>query len=255
MNDGITVCINVLRSVFYYLSTTKHIDLCDLDDHELVQAVHPMARMVGKFFASMTSDQMAQFRSLRGVQGQTAGTRRVEEAIQRTDPTFDPPGLREYLERERAQTTTRAFEEIQGIEQVLQSMVVSELKNEFGPIESNWWFGGVPKGVRKKVDDRVNEEGGKKGGRAENFDLIDYREIVLANWQLFERMFAHGKGSKDHRTKWIVDVNELRKPVMHASRGQSLPITEEQLALLQQIHSWLRSQTGDSMMDGLETIE
>ncbi len=31
---------------------------------------------------------------------------------------------------------------------------------------------------------------------------------------------------------------------MHASRGQSLPITEEQLALLEEIHEWLESQIG-----------
>jgi DNA sulfur modification protein DndB len=53
---------------------------------------------------------------------------------------------------------------------------------------------------------------------------------------------ARGKGSKDNKTKWIVEVNDLRKPVMHASRGQSLPITEEELALLEEIHGWLRDQ-------------
>jgi DNA sulfur modification protein DndB len=62
--------------------------------------------------------------------------------------------------------------------------------------------------------------------------LIDYREVILANWPLFEATFSHGKGSKESKTKWIAEVNELRKPVVHASRGKSLPITEEQLAVL-----------------------
>jgi len=101
--------------------------------------------------------------------------------------------------------------------------------------------------VRKKVDDRRNEEGGKSGGREDNFDLIDYREVITANWPLFEAMFARGKGSKKARTKWLVDVNELRKPVMHASRGQSLPITEQQLGVLQEVHSWLVEQTGEKV--------
>jgi hypothetical protein len=102
----------------------------------------------------------------------------------------------------------------------------------------------VPKGVRKKVDDRINEEGGKSGGREQNFDLIDYRDIINANWPLFEATLARGKGSKDNRTKWIVEVNDLRKRVMHASKGQSLPITEEQLALLDDTHRWLEEQIG-----------
>jgi hypothetical protein len=81
----------------------------------------------------------------------------------------------------------------------------------------------LPKAVRKKVDDRINEEGGKKGGREENFDLVDYRDIITANWTLFEATLGRGNGSKDVRTKWIVEVNDLRKPVMHASKGVSLP--------------------------------
>jgi hypothetical protein len=185
---------------------------------------------------------MSQFRALRGVQGQTAGTRRLEQYIQQTDSTFEPPGLKEFLEREKAQTTTRAYEEIKAIEHILQTTVVGELKSEFGPQEEDWWFAGVPKAVRKKVDDRRNEEAGKSGGREQNFDLIDYRAIILENWNLFEPSMARGKGSKDNKTKWIVEVNDLRKPVMHASRGQSLPITEQQLALLEEIHRWLRDQ-------------
>ena len=107
----------------------------------------------------------------------------------------------------------------------------------------------MPKGVRKKVDDRINEEGGKKGGRAENFDLLDYRDIAEANWQLFEAPLARGKGNKQARTKWLVEVNDLRKPVMHASKGQSLPITEEQVAFLDEIHRWLQTQLNEEFPD------
>lgn len=242
MNDGVTVCINVLRSICHHLQTVGHIRLSDLDDQELVEVVRPYAKLVGQHFASLTSDQVAQFRALRGVQGQTTGTRRVEEMIRRSEASFDPPGLGEYLEREKAQTTTRAFEEIQAIEQVLQTTVLTELKNEFGTDEKDWWFNGIPKSVRKKVDDRINEEGGKKGGREQNLDLIDYRDIIHTNWGIFEAILARGKGSKESKTKWIVEVNELRKPVVHASRGVSLPITEEQLALLQEIRMWVQGQ-------------
>jgi DNA sulfur modification protein DndB len=110
----------------------------------------------------------------------------VEESIAQREPLFDPPGLREFLEREKAQTTTKAFAEIQAIEQILQTTIIAELKNEYGPDEQNWFFAGVPKHVRKKVADRINEEGGKKGGREENFDLIDYREVIVFTWPLFE---------------------------------------------------------------------
>ncbi len=260
MNDGVTVCTNVLRSAFHHLLTVRHVPLGQLSDDELVEQVKPCAKLVGSYFASMPPEALIHFRALRGVQGQTTGTRRVEEFIRRSVPTFDPPGLREFLERQRSQTTTRAFQSLTRIETILQSNVVGELKNEFGTDELSWWFNGVPKGVRKKVDDRINEEGGKKGGREENFDLIDYRDIAVENWQLFEGTLARGKGSKDKRTKWIVDVNELRKSVMHASKGVSLPITEEQLAFLEEVEQWLRGQVeaegeGEGVPQELELAE
>jgi hypothetical protein len=82
----------------------------------------------------------------------------------------------------------------------------------------------------------------KKGGREEGFDLIDYRDVIMHNWPLFEESLGRGKGNKEARTKWIVDVNDLRKPIMHASKGVSLPITEGQLAFLQDTAAWLDGQ-------------
>jgi hypothetical protein len=221
-----------------------------LSDSELIELITPLATLVGQYFGGLTTDQMTQFRALRGVQGQTTGTRRLEEFLHRNVPDFNPPGLKEFLAREQAQTTSRAFDEIQIIEKILQATVLSELKSEFGDQETEWFFGGVPKGVRKKVDDRINEQGGKSGGREENFDVIHYREIVSENWDLFEKILGRGeKGSKDKRTKWIHDVNELRQKVVHASKGQSLPITEEQLAILEDIREWLQHQVSESPLE------
>jgi len=245
MNNGVTACINALRSVFHHLQVVKHIRFVDLDDEDILEVITPFARSVGRYFGSMSPEQVTVFRRFQGITGQTTGTRRVEEAISRVDPSFDPPELREFLEREKAQTTTSAFQVIHRIEQALQTTVLSELKSEFGEKEQDWWFNGVPKSVRKKVDDRINEEAGKKGGRQENFDLIDYRDVITTNWPLFAELLSRGKGNKEAKTKWIVEVNDLRKPVMHASKGISLPITEEQLASLEEIEEWLLGQVAN----------
>lgn len=66
MNDGVTVCINVLRSIFHHLQLVKHIKLAELDDHELVEVVKPYAVHVGKYFSSLGPEQMVYFRSATG---------------------------------------------------------------------------------------------------------------------------------------------------------------------------------------------
>ncbi|HVI71628.1 MAG TPA: hypothetical protein VM656_09100, partial [Pyrinomonadaceae bacterium] len=67
---------------------------------------------------------------------------------------------------------------------------------------------------------------------------------IIDNWELLGDLLGRGKGNKEAKTKWLVEVNELRKPVMHASKGVSLPITEEQLTSLEEIEEWLRIQIG-----------
>lgn len=120
MNDGITVCINVLRSIFVHLADVKKIDLPELDDHELAAAVQPFAKLIGSYFAGMSEEQMKQFRALRGVQGQTTGTRRVEQFIKSSQPAFDPPGLSDFISRTKSETTKQAFEQLHKIEVLLQ---------------------------------------------------------------------------------------------------------------------------------------
>jgi DNA sulfur modification protein DndB len=250
MNDGVTVCIAVLRSILTHLESTKKMKVSELANDELVEVLTPWGNKIGRYFSDLNPEQLRGFRSLRGVQGQTSGRCRVQLALRNDDPTFDPPGLDEFINREKAQTTTRAFEAISRIEEVLQRTVIDELKREIGPAEEEWWFMGVPKNVRKKVDERRNEEGGKNK-REQNFDLIDYREIIQYKYEIFEPILAWGsKGSKDSRTKWLVEVNELRKHVMHASKGVHAPISEDQLARLEEIETWITSKVGIDAEEG-----
>jgi DGQHR domain-containing protein len=44
MNDGVTVCINALRSIFHHLQNVKRIRLSDLDNNELVEAIAPRGK-------------------------------------------------------------------------------------------------------------------------------------------------------------------------------------------------------------------
>jgi DNA sulfur modification protein DndB len=241
MNDGVTVCVNVFRSVMDELEK-KGRPLPDLDDDDLAALIAPYGTALGRYFRDMSAEQLEQFRSLRGVQGQTAGTRRAQEYIHREKPEYDPDELQEFLEQEKGQNNQRAFASVTNIERMLQTTVVEELKREFGEDETGWWLLGVPKRIRVKIAERIEEEGSIREKEA-NFDLIDYREIAEKNWPLFEGLLAHGtRGSKEARTKWIADVNDIRKTVMHASKGLHLPVTAQSLAYLQQMEEWLQSQ-------------
>lgn len=240
MNDGIITCINVLRSVFQHLDQTGK-KLIHLDNEDLFACIKPYGEVLGHYFASFSDENRKQFRDLRGVQGQTTRTRRCQKAVHDKFPSFNPAGLERFLEEEKAQTNIKGKTIIDRMETTLQKVMLEELKKEFGSDDSQWWILGVPKKVRLKVTKLFEEEDGKRGGKEFYFDLIDYRDIAVNNWDVFEKLLAYGKtGNKDKRTLWLNFVNDKRKIVAHASSAMTLTI--EDLAQLEEYDLWLSQQ-------------
>lgn len=245
MNDGITICINVLRSVFQHFES-KGLKLIKLDNEELLKTISPYGEALGTYLSGLSEADKKSFRSLRGGQGQSTGTKRCQQAIHEKLPEFDPPGLKDFLELEKSGFNKKAREIIDRIEVLLQKTIIEELKDNFGEDNRLWWFNGVPKSTRKKVTERYEDDDGKRGIEECYFDLIDYRPIIIENWDLFDKLFASAEsGNKEKRTKWLVEINDLRRIVSHASAG--VHITAEQLSKLEECEKWLNHQiTGDT---------
>lgn len=237
MNDGISACIEVLRSVLQTLES-DNTTLVTLTEEELLERLAPYANALGKHLGSLNGAARKQFRDYRGIQGVTTRMRRCQQAIREKIPTFNPNGLDEFIASEKQQTNAKAKIIIDGIENLLQRTCIEVLSEEFG--EESWWVEGVPKSVRTAASTRYEDDNGKRGERWFYFDLIDYRKIAMENWTLFEGIFGHGKQSgKEKKTQWLVNVNESRKIVAHASSGKTLSL--EELEFLQNIESWLNA--------------
>lgn len=235
MNDGVTVCVNTLRSSLVWLDS-KVGGLADVGDADLVSRLEPYGTALATYLGGLTPDQRSQFRALRGGQGQATGTFQAERAMKQLVPEFSPEGLDDFLRREEARTTERARKLIEQIEKGLQLVVLSELKEEY-PDKDQWWFEGVPHNVRTKVSGRIEEEKGRHGGREDYLDLIDYRAIALNNWELFKDILAHGDaGNKLQRTEWIVKVNEVRNVAFHPSH--TTPVAFEDVSRLEEYWTW-----------------
>jgi DGQHR domain-containing protein len=244
MNDGVISCVNVLRSVFQQCDTQK---LVRLDNEDLFEVIKKYAVALGEYLGSLSEQERKSFRDLRGIQGQTRRTRNCQAAIRLKIPDFNPPGLEQFIQQEKAQTNANAKDIIDHIERTLQRVILEELRRECGQDESGWWMLGIPKAVRLKVSQKFEEEGGQRGGKEYYFDLIDYSKIALENWKLFEPLLAYGKSgsSKEKRLSWLNFVNEKRKIVAHASAAVTL--TFEDVAQLEEYKRWLDAKTSGSL--------
>jgi len=245
MNDGVITCVNVLRSVFQHLAGQR---LVTFDNEDLFEFLKKYAVALGEYLGSFSEQERKTFRDLRGIQGQTRRTRNCQAAIRQKIPEFNPQGLDQFLQQEKAQTNLRAKEIIDRIERKLQQVILEELRREYGPDETEWWMLGVPKLVRLKVSQRFEEEEGKRGAKEHYFDLIDYSKIAQENWNLFEPILGLGKsGSKDKKLSWLSVVNEKRKIVSHSSSAVTLSI--EELAQLEEYESWLNAQVSSPLTE------
>jgi hypothetical protein len=169
------------------------------------------------------------------------------EAIHKCFSKFEPPGLKDFIEAREAGTRVQAFELISQIEATLKKKIVLSLKNQFTNSQNTWWFVGVPKNVRKKVDDKINESDGAEGDREQNLDLIHYREIVLHNWSTFGKQFGYGSGNPKTQTGWLVEVNNIRKYTDH--HKERYPTLEE-VKKLREYNDWLQGQSNASGKTG-----
>jgi DNA sulfur modification protein DndB len=240
MNDSVTACMMTLRSVIQYLDL-KGSRLIQLDNEDLIETLRPYADVLASHFGQMSEDDRKRYRDLRGSQGQTARMRRAQQALNVSFPSFNPPGLTDFLLREKEQTNLQAKTIIDRIERALQKLVIQELRQEYN---EEWWVLGVPKSVRVEVTKRSETDDNKRGSREAYFDLIDYRTIAASQWSLFQKVMSQGKKSesKEKQTKWLQDVNEMRNVVSHASSGISLSI--EQVATLEGYERQLAEMSG-----------
>lgn len=248
MNDSVTSCLTVLKSVIVYLEGQGN-KFCRLETKDVSVLLKPYADALGGYFASLSSEQRKLYRDLRGSQGQTARARRAQQALQLIFPEFNPVGLDDYLSREKEQTNLQAKVVIDRMEIMIKDMVVQELHQEFG---EEWWSEGVPRQVRLAITARSENDDNKRGSKEAYFDLIDYRTIAQANWTIFQPLLGDGKKNegKEKQTKWLVDINEMRNTVAHASSGISLSV--EKLSSLRQYESSLKQRLKS---DGTEEID
>lgn len=249
MNNGVTICLNVLRTVMEHLGNAS---LGVLDNDELAARLAPYAKCLGNHFARMSQTDRQQFRQFQGSDGQIMGTRQCQEAIRNEFPKFSPPQLAEWIESRKKNYNDQGRALIEYVETSLQKHILQILKSEYDTDAESWWWEGVPQSVRKKIDDRINESNGKSGGREQNFDLIHYRDIISTNWDLFKEPFGYamaGNG-KEKQTGWIAEVGEMRNIVMHPSRQQFL--SPEKLSALQKYADWLKSRI-EYIKTGIET--
>lgn len=245
MNDGISSLISILRSVFEVLEK-KGFKLINKSNKDVLALIQPYGQAAGQYLSSFDHNQRKAFRDLRGIAGVTYRARQIQNGMRAILPEYNPDGLDQWVDEQKQQTNKLAKELIDHIEVVIQKYILEELKQQYNGHEDLWWYEGIPNAIRTKATGRMEEDKNKRGGREYYFDLIDYKKIILDNWQLFEETFSFGKGGKEKRLEWLDQINEIRKIVAHASSGKTVKI--EDYSKINEYHQWIKQQCEDTQL-------
>lgn len=235
MSDGVTVCINVLRSVLQYLENNGK-KLRHFSDKDLFENVEDYAIAFAAHLDSFDIDERRKFREYRGAQGQLRATKKCQQGMQNLLPDFDPPGLKEFIELESAQTNSKAVAIVSHLENVLRDTIVEELQSQFGEEENQWWPK-IPIGIRISVGNRFEKDNRKLGNQQAYLEIGDFKPIVSDNWDIYEGLLANGKGSKSKRLQWFQDIAEIKKKVCGSPNAAPLPL--EELLKIEEYQNWL----------------
>ena len=113
------------------------------------------------------------------------------------------------------------------IEVRLHKWLLERLKDEYG---EQWWIAGVPKTTRLQCASRMEEEGIPNMPRQAYLTFVDLRDIIKTNWSLFGPTMEQmtGTNGKDRATRWLVELNELRKLWAHPIKQLFLPVSQAQ---------------------------
>ena len=231
-NNGIRALFHIIEDIAEHIRQKDGTDLYLFSAEETFTAIKPYLQVLIDFFKSASGQEVQAFRrigsSLTAVRQQAYG---MEAHINKKIPNFKPSGLREYLESRNEAGTEEAAAKVTKIHRRLFDYVIGTLKEHYGTQKKAWWTKGIDLKIRQKCTAEW-EAKDREGEEESQLYLISYIEICHDNWDLVKdviSMDARDKNNKRANTKWIKDLNEIRKITTHPERGV---LTTDQVAFV-----------------------
>lgn len=221
-NNGIRALFHVIKDVADHVRQKDGTDLYLFEADEAFNEIKPFLQALIDLFKAAKPQEIQAFRrigsSLTAVQQQSFG---MEAHIQRIFPDFRPAGLQEYLDSRDEVGTEEAAARVTKIHRKLFDHVIGTLKYHYGTQNKAWWVRGIPLEIRKQCTAEW-ESKNREGEEESQLYLISYIDICISNWDLVKDVIsldAKDKDNKKQNTKWIRELNEIRKITTHPERG------------------------------------
>ena len=231
-NNGIRALFHVIKDIADHIRQKDGTDLYLFNADKTFAEIKSYLQVLIDYFKGASAQEIQSFRhigsSLTAVRQQAHG---MEAHINKKIPNFEPAGLQEYLESRDEAGTEEAANKVTKIHRRLFDYVIGTLKKHYGTQDKAWWTKGIPLKIRQECTTEW-EAKNRDGEEESQLYLISYINICHNNWVLFKDVISLGASNKDNKqanTKWIKDLNEIRKITTHPERGV---LTTDQVAFV-----------------------
>lgn len=229
-NNGLSALLLVLTAIVEHLDQHGSPRPWQATEEELTAAVAPFVAPIVEIFSTADLSVIRQYRRQVGNAGQRQAAFAMMQAVHEIKPGFNPPDLAEYIKSQDQTGTNVARQLMPELQLKIRDASLRLLRAEFGPEEPGWWRKGVPEKVRTEVAAR-RETSPEGGNYQQFFELLDYRTIAAAHWDLFSPFFAFGDAkSKEKLLDWFSKLNAIRNRVAHPERGT---VSEQELEFIE----------------------
>lgn len=246
MNNGVEAFLRLLSDIVDHVVANEGVSpLTDSTEDVLAPCRYLLDPLIDNL-DGLSLEDGAVYRKLYGSGAGLRYYRKLQVELRAKRPTFNPPGLAEWIKAQDKQFTNEAREIVSDLEAFFNEDIKKRLEDEFGP---DWEQSGVPRAVRKASAERAVEKNLdlKPAEQVKPWDMMyiaEYHDVIAAlPHQIWESRFAKRytrpgdedlSGTWKNRLKWIKALIPIRNDVSH---GRA--VSEESFAFLVDLKTWL----------------
>ncbi len=240
-NRGFLGIILAMNDIVNYLLELKQIS-SNSTPKIIFEKSRPYLETLASFFLNTEEAELTSLRKAYGYGADPKFHGTLQLALRKGHPDMTLVGLDEFLLKEENRNKEQAFTLVSEIEEIhLKKYIRTKLEAEFG---NSWLKKGLPAKIYSEIHQLATEKNRLVENEEDEVDpydqlhMINYREIVKQNWNIFESSFKMPADKKiqgkDNCTKWMERLNSIRNDISHTRF-----IDNEALNFLITLRKWL----------------
>jgi hypothetical protein len=232
-NPGVRAHMLMLPELFKYVENENHVDPQLVDIVELIDQISQLISPIENFIMNGNQSEIAdKFARKFGEGGVREYSDNLCEIIHLKFSDFGSEEFLTRLEEKSGNRVRDANQDTVDISQTISDFVIEKLKAKFGTKDTKsgekaYWDLGISKAkIKTEAYNRQQDDKEEKRGPKENYlTILDFKEIVHSNWDLFGGVFnirlPSESNGKKYYLDWMEKFNALRRIAAHpsATRG------------------------------------